>query len=240
MISIRLIRMLLFQYTVLSFKCFVKKSGRSSPLYDLHHVTSSLPAIIDHMSLTTSVVPIKVLLSSNIPIELNAWDEARDVLSMDSVKSFTSSKQQIPIMLPNTEIGQLYGGYNLGTLLWTVVVYYGGPVPSKMSLADMTIPFVCKILGISTSINSTSTDNQWYLDFNDGYSFQSPPYIDFIRLVIFGTLGYCVNTYLIESLGEGDIFWGWSTALSTCFPTFLVAVSRDKRVTREFGMLEVC
>ena len=238
-------------------KTHLHKGFKSSTmLHDINVATSSIHSLtnaFDYMSLTL-ITPLKVQI---IPTDLS---------STDSIIQASSSTLNLPLLLPNNEIKQLDGGFNLGIILWSIIIYMGGPFPSEYTFADRLLPSIVNILksfsnstnpseGTADSVESmkqqensgessmtpndgNGNDFQWYLDFVDGYSFRCPIYVDFIRFVIFGVAGYYFNYYLIESLG-GDVYWGWATGLSTCFPTALIVLSRKARVTREFGLFEV-
>jgi len=153
-----------------------------------------------------------VMLSlSNIPSELSSDDKYSGVM--------TSS--QAP--LPNVEILQLSGSENLGALLWAFVLF-NGLFTTIGKPGDWILPVIAKII--------RQEQDEWFIDFKDGYRYQCPPLVDMIRFILFITLGFYSNTLWSASLG-GDSFWGWSTGACLAIPSGLLSVARDKLPTRE-------
>lgn len=154
---------------------------------------------------------------SLVPADISSTDIISDVL--------TNSNH---LFVPNTSIQSLDGGSNLGAMLWAFVLF-NGIGPNQLKPADWLLEI---------ALNVTKSDEPWQRDFRDGYDFICPPEIELVRLIGFIGFGYLTNLGWIALL-DGDAFWGWSTALSLCIPTGLLALSRPRRVPREEAKLEV-
>ncbi len=153
----------------------------------------------------------------------------QEISSIDSIKSIASLDPQI--LLPNTAIKQLDGGSNLGAILWTYVLF-NGFFPFSKTPADAMLSLLANVTG------AEKNKEQWFLDFQEGFEFFCPPTIELTRLSIFMGLGWYANNLWISIL-DGDVFWGWSTAMCLCIPTALITASRGKRITRQQAELEV-
>ena len=139
-----------------------------------------ITSILDITSLT-SLVPI--------PVEISSTDSI-----VSNTNTITNSVKSINI--PNTSIDTLEGGDNLGTLLWSYILYNG--IFTNGKPADWYLPVVTKVF---------SNDNdEWYKDYIDGYSFQVPILIEAVRFATFFILGYYVNLTIIN-LFDSDSFW---------------------------------
>ena len=138
---------------------------------------NDISSILDITSLT-SLVPIPVEISST-----------------DSIVSNTNTIAN-SVNIPNTSIDTLEGGDNLGTLLWSYILYNG--IFTNGKPADWYLPVVTKVF---------SNDNdEWYKDYIDGYSFQVPILIEAVRFATFFILGYYVNLTIIN-IFDSDSFW---------------------------------
>ena len=138
---------------------------------------NDISSILDITSLT-SLVPIPVEISST-----------------DSIVSNTNTITK-SVNIPNTSIDTLEGGDNLGTLLWSYILYNG--IFTNGKPADWYLPVVTKVF---------SNDNdEWYKDYIDGYSFQVPILIEAVRFATFFILGYYVNLTIIN-IFDSDSFW---------------------------------
>ena len=70
--------------------------------------------------------------------------------------------------------------------------------------AEWVIPSIVQSLGGDMKVE------QWYIDFESGYSYATPVLVDVCRLVIFLFLGYYLNA-LVNNIFDQDTFWGWSS-----------------------------
>ena len=149
-----------------------------------------------------------------------------DISSADSITQSAVSTG-VDLLLPNTNIAELDGGTNLGALLWAFSLYLG-VFPDQRSPAD----WVLVLLGnLTLSSDRQDESNQWYRDFLDGFQYDPPPPYVLAQFGVFAGLGYIVNSLCIQQF-DGDVFWGWSTGLSLSFPAGLLALSKDRLLTR--------
>jgi hypothetical protein len=164
---------------------------------------------------TTTVLNIGRL--DSIPTDLSATDSITSAISTNA-----------DLLLPDTTITALDGGTNLGALLWGFSLYLG-LFPDQRSPAD----WVLVLLG-NLTISSDSQDennNQWYREFVDGYQYEPPPPLFFARIGVFAGLGYLANNFWIQQF-DGDVFWGWSTGFCLSLPAGLLALSKDRLLSR--------
>ena len=133
------------------------------------------------------------------------------------------------MILPDTSIVSLYGADNLGVILWTFVLYNGLYV-TPLRPVDAFIPLVAQLV--------QQEGSQWYKDFQDGFSCQKPPLVDFITISFFILAGYLLNSFVNSSLG-GDHSWGWSIAACLAIPSGLFSVAKSKKLTREDAIKQV-
>ena len=75
--------------------------------------------------------------------------------------------------------------------------------------ADWALPVVAKIIG--------QEDQEWFLDYCDGFRFTVPPLAEAMRAAIFLSLGFYANSFVVTSF-DGDLFWGWSIAGALAIP----------------------
>lgn len=133
-----------------------------------------------------------------------------------------------PQILPNTDIHTLDNGLYLGVILWTFVLYYG-----LFGTAGSPNEWVLEPLARITG----QVWKPWFVDYKQGFIYQTPVLIDIIRLLLFVGLAYFCNQAVL-AIFEGDSYWCWAIAGSLSIPTGLVAVSRDVKPTREYSAIE--
>lgn len=184
-------------------------------------------------SLTTRLHRLSNSRSTSTALYIGRLDSIPvDISSVDSIVSSVSATSDL--LVPDTSIIPLDGGFNLGTLLWGFSLYYGF-FPDQRSPADWLLVF----LGNATnSLDKEDSNNQWYQDFLDGYLYDVPPPLFFLQVGIFAGLGYIANSLWIQQF-DGDIFWGWSTGLSLSLPVGLLALSKDRLLSRSEATSQV-
>lgn len=151
-----------------------------------------------------------------VPVDISAFDKVATL------------GPGTPELVPDTTIKTLDGGDNLGALVWAVVLYNGIFLSGKP--ADWVLPPLAAAL--------SSSEESWFKDYRAGYSFRTPPVVDFMRFALFLVAGYYFNVLIVTSLG-GDTFWGWSIATCLAIPSGLLNASRPRRLSREEVELEV-
>eukprot|EP01031_Cornospumella_fuschlensis_P032687 gene32687-39520_t len=157
-----------------------------------------------------SDLEIQRVSNGDIPSEISSLDTA-------------SPPSLSGMILPDTSIVSLYGADNLGIILWTFVLYNGLYV-TPLRPVDAFIPLVAQLV--------QQEGSQWYKDFQDGFSCQKPPLVDFITISFFILAGYLLNSFVNSSLG-GDHSWGWSIGACLAIPSGLFSVAKSKKLTRE-------
>lgn len=167
---------------------------------------------------TISSTRVYSLIPNNIPEEL---DGLADSMSATWGNGYSTE-------LPNVEVVALNGASELGTLLWAYVLYSGIFTTSGRP-AEWILPPIATIL--------RKDQDLWFQDFKQGYLFDLPPLIEFLRVAIFLFLGFFCNRTWIAIL-DGDTFWGWSTALAIAIPTGLLNLSRDKLLSRSDSIFQ--
>jgi len=112
----------------------------------------------------------------------------------------------------------------LGTLLWAVVTFYGRLFGLLFLIKDMKLtefpivglfttagkPAEWVIPGIVSALGGEMKDDQWYKDFESGYSYETPVLVDAFRLALFLILGFYFNAF-VDYIFDQDAFWGWSS-----------------------------
>lgn len=160
---------------------------------------------------------------NNVPVELTTLDK----LDRGALSELT--RPQNNLLLPNTDIVTLSGGENLGFILWSYILCNGlFPVLGKPT--NWLVTPIAKLLN--------QTEEQWYLDKQDGFAFTCPPMVDFIRIAIFCILGFFVNRLVIASF-SGDVFWSWSIGICLAIPSALINAAREPLETRTSSNLQV-
>jgi len=162
--------------------------------------------------------PLISRAAAPIPVEISSTDAASSSSSLASGNAFGHLDMNAATLpaLPevNTDIMELDGGDNLGGFLWAYVLYTGvittiltgGPGSRP---ADWVLPFVVKVIG--------QENQEWFIDYLEGYRFTVPPLAEAARTVLFVTLGFYTNALIVSSF-DGDTFWGWSTAGALAIP----------------------
>lgn len=184
-------------------------------------------------ALTFDIHSLKLLklstLSSLTPIPVEVIERPSDALKT-TVNQFDGIVPPAPALLePVTTISSLNGGGNLAVLLWSYVLYQGLLTTSGRP-AEWVLPLFVTIF--------QQQEEQWYLDYQEGYSFTVPPLIEASRCFFFVVLGYYISSTLIASL-DGDAFWGWATSGALSIPASLIMFARPKRTSRSVAELEV-
>ena len=174
---------------------------------------SSLSSLLEISSLSS--------LSSLVPIPV-------EISSIDTITSTTSNTiTSIPSNIPNTSIQTLDGGDNLGTLLWSYIMYNG--ITTNGKPADWYLPIISKVFN--------TYNEEWYKDYTDGYAFEVPILVEVVRVTTFLALGYYINLAIINSF-DYDNFWGWSIGICLSIPSALLNASREKPISRTLGQLQ--
>lgn len=160
----------------------------------------------------------------------------REVGIEDKVLNLPSVAASTPMLVPDNSIATLDGGENLGLILWAFVLYNGLFAISGRP-AEWVLPVLARVVGVDVDNTNSTTDSYkdqdaWYRDYSDGYSFEVPPSVEFIRFGMFAILGYYANVFIVSSLG-GDAFWGWSIGACLFIPSALLNAAREKLVTRQ-------
>ena len=215
------------------YRCSSSSISSSSNHYGYHsHLNSrnKLKPISLTLQDITSLSPLSSLSLQDISslTMLSLVPIPVEISSLDTITTTaTTSVPTIPITIPNTDIETLDGGDNLGTLLWSFVLYNGIFTSGKP--ADWYLPIVGKVL---------NTDNeQWYKDYIDGYEFDVPVIVEAVRAATFLALGFYINLAII-TIFDNDTFWGWSIGMCLAIPSALLNASRDKLITRKLGQLQ--
>lgn len=166
--------------------------------------------------LHNTLLPYHIITSTML-----SFKDIPSEISSDDAYSGALSISQIP--MPNVEISQLNGSENLGTLLWSFVLF-NGLFTTIGKPGDWILNLIAKVV--------QQEEKEWYVDFKAGFRYQCPPVVDAIRFAFFITIGYYANFLWTASLG-GDPFWGWSTGACLAIPSGLLSVARDKPPTRK-------
>ena len=146
-----------------------------------------------------------------------------DISSTDSVVSRAADIERQAALLPDTTIQTLDGGFNLGFLLFTFVLY-NGLFGKAGRPADWVLPALAKV---------TQQENKgWFANYKEGYFYNVPPAVEALRVLLFGLTALGVETAWINAF-DGDTFWAWSTGICLALPSSLIALSRDPLSTRE-------
>ena len=151
------------------------------------------------------------MMRGEIPSDLSASDP------------LSSSVLPSSELVPNIDIHPLDGGSFLGLLLWSYVLY-NGLFGLAGRPADWLLPSLAKVL--------KEEEKEWFKDFSEGFSYFCPPPLELLRVALFLSLGFLVNSACIASF-DGDDFWTWSIATCLAIPSALINLSRDPRLTRE-------
>ena len=191
----------------------------------MHRTTISL-------SMTTkndiALLPFSWLVFTS-PLVVHAALIPVDISSTDRMSSRFAEIQEQSVLIPDTSIQTLDGGFNLGFLLFTFVLYNG--IFGKIGRpADWVLRPLSKV--------TQQEEAEWYNDFMEGYSFNVPPLVEAIRVAIFAVLAYGVETAWVASFG-GDTFWAWSTGICLALPSSLITLARDPLPTREESMKDM-
>eukprot|EP01041_Mallomonas_annulata_P002236 gene2236-4345_t len=197
------------------FHCSTALAGRIKMYhsYDLKLVSDSSWS---HIDVSTLFSGISFVLTNNIPVELSGQDSILGLQPLSEVPT------------PNIDIVQLDGGDNLGALLWAFTLF-NGLFTTAGRPGDWILPILAKLF--------QQENEEWFLNYKDGYDYNCPPFIDAARFTFFIICGYFSNKYWIM-LFDGDSFWGWSTGACLSIPAALISVSRDKRLTREASLFQ--
>lgn len=157
------------------------KNYKYNSKFQIHdHSLIDIVSVLDIASLQ-SIVPI--------PVEISSTDSI-----VSNTNTITNSIINNPV--PNNSIDTLEGGDNLGTLLWSYILYNGLFTNGKP--ADWYLPVASKVFN--------NDNDEWYKDYIDGYSFEVPVLIEAVRFATFFALGYYVNLAII-TLFDSDSFW---------------------------------
>ena len=62
---------------------------------------------------------------------------------------------------------------------------------------------------------------QWYKDFESGYSYATPVLVDVFRFIFFLIVGYYLNSF-VDYIFDQDTFWGWSSGAWYVFLVYCV------------------
>lgn len=147
-----------------------------------------------------------------------------DISSLDTIAaSRIADLETQAALLPDITVNTLDGGFNLGILLFTYVLY-NGFFGKAGRPAEWVLPAVAKATG--------EEEKEWFIDFKDGFAFELPPLVEAVRVVFFALLAYGVESAWVAAF-DGDTFWGWSTGVCLFLPSSLINLSRDARATRE-------
>jgi hypothetical protein len=114
-----------------------------------------------------------------------------DISSTDKIDRMSKAVASAGTLLPDTSINSLDGGINLGAILFTFVLY-NGLFGKAGRPADWVLPIAAKVAGEEQSL--------WFKDFSDGFSFQVPPTVEFLRFGFFAVLGWFTNLAWIAAL----------------------------------------
>jgi hypothetical protein len=171
-------------------------------------------------TLTTLTSSPAVALAALVPVDISALDTI-------ATSRFADLETQAAL-LPDTAIQTLDGGFNLGFILFTFVLYNG--IFGKAGRpAEWVLPAVAKATG--------DEDKAWFRDFSDGFAFEVPPVVEAIRVLLFAVLAFGVESAWVAAF-DGDTFWGWSTGVCLFLPSSLINLSRDSRATRDEYLFE--
>ena len=176
-----------------------------------------------------AAIPFSLLVFSSPSTALAALIPV-DISSTDRMSSrYAELTQQQSILIPDTSIQTLDGGFNLGFLLFTFVLYNG--IFGKIGRpADWLLPVLSKA--------TQQEETEWFKDFKEGYSYDVPPIVEALRVAVFALLGYGLETVWVASFG-GDTFWAWSTGICLALPSSLITLARDPLPTREQSMKDL-
>ena len=156
--------------------------------------------------------------------------ETTEKLVSTNPATFTSVTKAVDftanLVLPTTEVVELDGGGNLATLLFAYTLYQG--LFTNGRPGDWILPVFATIFN--------AKEEQWFLDYKDGFSFEVPPLIEAARCIVFLGFGYIVATTWVAAL-EGISFYGYATAACLAGPAALLQLARRKPPSRtEFDL----
>lgn len=114
-----------------------------------------------------------------------------DISSTDKLDRVSKAVTAAGTLLPDTSINSLDGGINLGAILFTFVLY-NGLFGKAGRPADWVLPIAAKAAGEEQSA--------WFKDYSDGFYFEVPPTVEFLRFGFFGVLGWFTNLAWIAAL----------------------------------------
>lgn len=193
-----------------------------------------LAALCSNTALAFNIQSLKLLklssLSSLTPIPIEVMENPTESLMKTTVSQLDGINTPAPALLePVTTISSLDGGGNLAVLLWSYILYQGLLTTSGRP-AEWVLPLFVTIF--------QQQEEQWYLDYQEGYSFTVPPLIEASRCLFFLVLGFYTSSIVIASL-DGDSFWGWATSGALSIPASLIMLARPKRTSRSVAELAV-
>ena len=178
------------------------------------------------MMTRNNALPFSLLVFSSPLLAAHAALIPVDISSTDLMSSRYAEIQQQSVLIPDTSIQTLDGGWNLGFLLFTYVLYNG--IFGKIGRpADWLLPSLSKV--------TQQEETEWYKNFQEGYSYDVPPLVEALRVAVFAILGFGLETAWVASFG-GDTFWAWSTGICLALPSSLITLARDPLPTREENM----
>ncbi len=175
--------------------------------------------------LRMTIVPVPV-----DTVEVLTSTETATFAPLTKTADFTAN-----LVVPTTKVVELDGGSNLAILLFAYTLYQGLFTTGRP--ADWTLPIFATIFNVK--------EEQWFLDYKDGFSFEVPPLIEAARCIFFLGLGYVAAMTWIAAL-EGVSFYGYATAACLAGPAALLQLARSKpqsradfdlttRMKRDFG-----
>lgn len=174
-------------------------------------------------------ISVKHVVSNDdlIPVDIDRF--TKFTIEQDFASPTSPILETGRYLLPDTTVQSLYGADNLGTLLWTFVLF-NGLLTTSGSPSNWILRPLGKVLG--------QANETWYADYLDNYYFECPLKVDVARAAIFLSLGYTMDRIIVESFG-GDSYWGWSIGASLSIPAALIKLARGKPPTREAAELQV-
>lgn len=158
----------------------------------------------------------------SIPSEINFDDKYATM--------FQSSNN----LMPNTGVESLDGGFNIGVVLWSYILY-NGIFTTAGRPSDWILPLIYNAQRYIFSFNQQDnehTQSSWLTDYVEGFDFSVPYDIEITRVFIFTLLSYGFNLLLLN-LFEQDTYWCWSIGACLFIPSALLSIARDKPLTRD-------
>lgn len=134
-----------------------------------------------------------------------------DISSTDTIDRASKAVAAAGTLLPDTSINSLDGGVNLGAILFTFVLY-NGLFGKAGRPADWVLPIAAKVAGEEQSL--------WFKDYSDGFSFQVPPTVEFLRFGFFAVLGWFTNLAWIAALDGWAIRYVMLHSVMFCYEPF--------------------